>query len=295
MNLFSLIAATNTEESSFELAVSLGLINISEKLCICGRAMHIERGKTRHGFNGRWRCSHRACRKSLSIFTGTVFAGNKLGITQVLRILYLHTMEVKTKHIAAEVGVDRHAVYKVISDFMDVVDNAEPNPILDMLGGVGHIVEVDETHMCTRRDNRGRILQGERVWIFGAVERATGKLALQITNYRTVPDCSEFITDNIRVGTHIMTDCWRGYNRLEHFGYTHSRVNHSLHFVDPDNPNIHTQKIERVWKDLKEKCVNTSSLEYIKKLAKRYVHMKNNHINSASSWFDQLISLNNYS
>ena len=39
-------------------------------------------------------------------------------------------------------------------------------------------------------------------------------------------------------------DGWRGYSQIaEH--YTLKTVNHSVNFVDPENPQIHTNNIER--------------------------------------------------
>ena len=41
------------------------------------------------------------------------------------------------------------------------------------------------------------------------------------------------------------------YNSLEQEGYIHGIVNHSLEFINNDDPEINTQKIERLWKSLK--------------------------------------------
>ena len=34
--------------------------------------------------------------------------------------------------------------------------------------------------------------------------------------------------------------------------FTHDAVNHSTHFVDPNDPSINTQKIECMWRTLKQ-------------------------------------------
>ena len=51
-----------------------------------------------------------------------------------------------------------------------------------------------------------------------------------------------------------MTDGWAGYNQLDALpqGYLHFSVNHKRNFVDPNNRNVHTQKVERMWRSLKE-------------------------------------------
>jgi Predicted transcriptional regulators len=50
--------------------------------------------------------------------------------------------------------------------------------------------------------------------------------------------------------TKIITDGWKAYNTLEQEGYIHV-VNHSVEFVNKNDPEINTQKIERLWKSLK--------------------------------------------
>ena len=52
---------------------------------------------------------------------------------------------------------------------------------------------------------------------------------------------------------------WRGYNailRLIKGGkpiYKHETVNHSKNFLNPADPNIHTQNIGRLWKSAKRR------------------------------------------
>lgn len=50
-------------------------------------------------------------------------------------------------------------------------------------------------------------------------------------------------------GTTIISDCWKGYINLEHYGYIHKTVNHSQEFVNIEGD--HTNKIEGHWRQLK--------------------------------------------
>ena len=51
-------------------------------------------------------------------------------------------------------------------------------------------------------------------------------------------------------GTKIITGGWKAYNNFEQEGYIHD-VNHSIEFINNDHPEINMQKIERLWKSLK--------------------------------------------
>ncbi|ODM88082.1 putative transposase-like protein [Orchesella cincta] len=62
------------------------------------------------------------------------------------------------------------------------------------------------------------------------------------------------IQHRVHPGTIIMTDSARVYNSLHEAsrgGFQHHQVNHRYHFVDPNNPNVHTNTIERTWGLLK--------------------------------------------
>ena len=48
-----------------------------------------------------------------------------------------------------------------------------------------------------------------------------------------------------------MTDLWKGYNGLEEQENPHGCVNHSRNFLNPDDQNISTQRIENIWRWLK--------------------------------------------
>lgn len=51
--------------------------------------------------------------------------------------------------------------------------------------------------------------------------------------------------------TTIISDCWKAYNTLSNEGFQHLTVNHSLNFVDPSKADVHTQNIERTWRDVR--------------------------------------------
>lgn len=60
----------------------------------------------------------------------------------------------------------------------------------------------------------------------------------------------------IRPGTKIISDGWKAYQGLANDpDYEWDWVNHSKNFLNPDNPEVHTQTIESMWRPLKVKHI----------------------------------------
>ena len=54
----------------------------------------------------------------------------------------------------------------------------------------------------------------------------------------------------------LRSDSWAAYNNIPNINngvYMHDAINHRLHFVDPVNPEIHTNTIEGMWAHAKRK------------------------------------------
>ena len=122
----------------------------------------------------------------------------------------------------------------------------------------GIICEIDETLIVRRKYARGRLPEKKDVWLFGGVERETKHqqcfLAV-IEGKRSAQNLIPLITKYIRPGSIIHSDLWRAYNSIPSLpqGYTHATVNHSENFLNPDNPDVHTQNIQSMWSTYKRK------------------------------------------
>ncbi|KAI5148364.1 hypothetical protein ENBRE01_0270 [Enteropsectra breve] len=254
--------------------------------------MQLEKRIDGNKINTRWRCSAGGCRKSKSILIGTIFEKSKLSISIIMQIIYMHCLEIKVRYITSELNVSEQAVYSIVNIFYKKIDEDDYNYTFDKLGGPEAIIEVDETHIVSRKDNRGRILAGERYWIIGAICRETKNIALQVVRRRTSVICSNFVRSNIDTSSRVMTDCWKGYGQLSYFGYNHDTINHKKHFVDPDDPTIHTQNIERLWKTFKEKYANSNNFNYLCKAAKRFTIEKNLSLKLPCEKFEFLSQIN---
>ncbi len=81
----------------------------------------------------------------------------------------------------------------------------------------------------------------------GDVEHGTGRSFLVEVPDRTHEMLEGIVTEWVQPGTRIMYDGWVSYYNLKiiHGGiYSHDVVIHKCHFVDPEDPTIHTQNVE---------------------------------------------------
>ena len=90
MSFFEFGRQIETEEDALFFAERKGLISYAPPDCPrCGSVMSFERGKTRRGCEGLWRCRSDKCsRKTMSFFRGTIFDKSKLAPSLVLKLLF---------------------------------------------------------------------------------------------------------------------------------------------------------------------------------------------------------------
>ena len=119
--------------------------------------------------------------------------------------------------------------------------------------GRAKVVEIDESKYFHRKYHRGQYRDGH--WVFGAVERETGRCLLQEVCDRRRVTLQDLVGQWILPRTHIMSDGWAAYATLDQLPqhYEHSVVVHENHFVDPTDRSIHTNNIENLWMRAKRK------------------------------------------
>jgi transposase-like protein len=143
-----------------------------------------------------------------------------------------------SKTLVAMLGYFR----QLITDNLDLEDS--------VIGGQDIIVEIDEAKFGKRKYHVGHKVDG--AWVLGGVERTTERKIFLIQ----VPDRREktllnFISQHVRAGSIIHTDCFKAYFNLGNT-FEHLKVNHSRNFRDPIT-GCHTNTIEGTWNGIKMK------------------------------------------
>ncbi|GBN04149.1 hypothetical protein AVEN_119016-1 [Araneus ventricosus] len=116
------------------------------------------------------------------------------------------------------------------------------------LGGVGHVVEIDESKFGKRKYHKGKRVEGK--WVFGGIERGSKEGFFCVVEDRTAETLIEITKKYVAPGTTVLSDCWKFYRPLSEEGYVHYTVNHSVNFKDPIT-GAHTNGIEGTWSAIK--------------------------------------------
>ena len=190
-----------------------------------------------------------------------------LFVNHWVRKIWDHHTVINSLKISSATSVDWRSFCSEVTEY--AFDNQEA------IGGEGVIVEIDESHFGKRKFDRGRPLSN--IWVFGGIERVSKAsfiipLVEPLPRERTADNLIPLIIKYIKPQSVIISDKWRAYNKLDQLGYVHKSVNHSDNFVDPEDPSVHTQNIERLWRDIKEWLKRPGNRSvYFKQYISRYL------------------------
>ncbi|OWZ06999.1 hypothetical protein PHMEG_00020667 [Phytophthora megakarya] len=216
-----------------------------------------------HRKEARWRCNRSSCRSERSARHNSIFAGSRLPLSKLRKILYFWASGTHVTEAAEHAGLGLKAGGQWYAYARDIC-TAEMLRRDKKIGGEGHTVEIDETNMKKKQKyNRGS--KYPDFWCFGGVDRTTKLFAKVVYYDRTKPNLSRAIKSYIKSGTQNMSDQFNSYvtevqrgrrkghlytlennKMLAGMQYTHQWVNHSQTFVDPTTGAC-TNRIEGVW------------------------------------------------
>jgi hypothetical protein len=251
----SFLALISTEKRAFDFCFKFGLIDQSRR-CNCGRQMEIQINRQeKHGLHFVCTASRSICSKKRTMLADTFFYRARISIRTCLKCIAGYAVGLTSDQVFFYTGIrSSGSIASWINFFRDICCAFVDGSGRHKIGGIECTVEIDETLIFKRKSNVGRLLSNEisGTWIFGGICRETGDaFIVPVANRNTEPLLRALYENVLPGGTHIISDCWRAYNELLQIRYRHSKINHSFNFVDPEDPSINTQRIERMWKCLK--------------------------------------------
>lgn len=258
-NFFGLLKALENKNTVRLLLAECNLLHLGNQLCSkCLEGRKRIRKNSRTPLGCHLVCSNKNCRNESRILI-SMWLKNKC-IKKLLIVLGAFITKKSISSIIIDSGLDEKTVYSYFAHFRQRIFE-EYNAEEIKLGNELNPVEIDETHLFTRKYHRGSILASEQIWVFGIMERNSKKVYLKSCVIRDASTLFSIVSNHVNPGTIVYSDCWCGYSTIRRHFEVYS-VNHRLHFVDPENPNVHTQNIERLWRTLKEGMRGVSNENY---------------------------------
>lgn len=153
---------------------------------------------------------------------------------------------VSAKEIQRQIGCTYKTAWRMAFQIRKLMEQGN-----DPLSG---IVEVDETYFGPKGKKQDGQYFKNKSALMGMVERQ-GKVRAKKIPHRGSEIVLPMILKNVAQGTHIMSDEYAAYKKLNRIGYTNSAVKHAKkQYV---KGNTHTNTIEGFWGQLKRSIRGT--------------------------------------
>lgn len=199
-----------------------------------------------------YRCpNHR--NTSISIRHKSFVANAHVSLHQFVLLVYLWAHRTPVTTAVSMLGISEHSII----DWYNMVREICSTYLIhhrQQIGGVGHVVEIDESLVARRKYNQGHLV-AER-WVFGGYDTTTGVGFLHIVPDRSANSLLPLIEQYIAPGSTIHSDQWAAYNGIAAIPmippYVHLTVNHQQNYVDPIT-GATTNHVECFWKNMKMK------------------------------------------
>lgn len=249
ITLISLVRVRDgSARSIIDYCMNLGLLSRRYVCPKCGKDMYL---RPRSDINDQfeWVCRSSDHRVKRSIRSGTWFSKSRLPLGDILLLCCFLVHRIEHKVIMSELCLSSSTV----CDWSSYVREVFVDACLRMnepIGGVGKIVEIDESKFGKRKYQRGKHVDGK--WVFGGIERDSNRMFFKVVEKRDKITLLNILKTFVLPGTTIHSDCWKSYDCLEDEGFKHFRVNHSVSFKDPET-GVHTNAIEGTWSAIKRK------------------------------------------
>ena len=237
-------------EAAVEFLLDKGILKSTGLCDRCDKQMNIQIMKTK--LDGHViRCCK--CKATKSVRKGTFLERSKINAKDFLLFLYFWSNNSSIGQLHAYTGLSEKTCVEY-ANFLREIASWKFETEDRKLGGIGHVVQIDESVIYRAKYNRGHALFEPTKWIFGMWDVTQEVGACFFVPDRSAETLLPLIKDHILPGTEIHSDQWRAYSRIANIdvipAYTHKTVNHSLFFRDMET-GVHTNNIEAYWGSVK--------------------------------------------
>ena len=210
-----------------------------------------------HLLGFRWTC--RVCHWKLSVLHNSFFSRGHIPVSTMIYLLYCWSADIPQNVTKHELRIhSRQTIIDWFNFCREICERVIARNRIELGGfddnGESVVVEIDESKYFHRKYHRGNWREGH--WVFGAIERQSGKCFLTEVAARDANTLLPLIEEHILPGSRIISDGWGAYGNVATINggvYAHDVVIHERNFVDPKDADIHTQNIENMWMRAKRK------------------------------------------
>jgi transposase-like protein len=206
--------------------------------------------------NKTYKCSK--CRTNFNVKIGSIFEDSNISLQKWFIAVYFisaHKKGISSLQLSKDIGVTQKTAWFMLHRLRVATNTQAFNQPLK------NIVEADETyvggkeknkHKCKRLEgSQGRSGKG-KVVVLGLIER-NGNIKIKSVEHADQNTIRNYVLENVKVGSHVMTDEFRAYNGLADF-YFHSTIDHSQgEYVV--SKTIHTNTLEGFWSLMKRSII----------------------------------------
>lgn len=189
------------------------------------------------------------CGYQIHPLAGTIFHKSCTALKNWFYSIFLMSQSrngVSAKEIERQLGVTYKTAWRIQKQIRKLMKQDK----IELDG----TVEVDETYVGgVRKGKRGRGAEGKTP-VVGLVERK-GDIVVKVVGNVQASTVMPLIRQNVKIGSHVMTDEFAIYNGVEGSGYDHDVIRHKdKQYV---NGNIHTNTVDGFWSQMKRSIGGT--------------------------------------
>lgn len=209
----------------------------------CNRPARYTRVAKRRSYQCQW-CAHQVYPTA-----GTPFDRTRTSLRDWFFVMFQFCTSrngVAAKEVERQLGVTYKTAWRMchqIRQYMSDVDGCDP------LGGIGKIVEIDETLIGGSVRGKGPGYKGNKAVVVGMKERG-GKVITKVVTSRHRAPMEAMIQFHVLPGATVSTDEFGSYRRLDDLGYDHMTVNHNQRQY-ATHSGAGTNAIEGYWAQVK--------------------------------------------
>lgn len=186
--------------------------------------------------DGRFECA--SCSRRTSVTAGTIFDRTRTPLTVWFMACWMFATQkdgvsAQSLQRSLEIGS-----YQTAWAMLHRLRSVLIRPGRERLSG---IVEVDETFIGGEEPGlRGGRAKGKKSLVVVAVElrepKGYGRCRMTIVPDASAPSLQSMIADHVEAGSHVITDGWQGYRKIDKLGYVHDRRSQRAARARGDDP-----------------------------------------------------------